>query len=216
MRLTLILVALLWASSTTAGAWLREAGTGFLATSTLHSADGGSDAALYFEYGVRPKLTLGVKIDASMVAGRVGSGSGFAFARRAIPTGKRPYKLAYEIGLGATLGDTTDPLLRTGLSYGRGLSIRQKNGWLALDLAVEWALSGAAHTAKFDTTFGLGITDVTKLMMQVFVSDTAGTTSLTLAPSLIWQPREKRPSYQIGLEAEQGDVSLRLGLWQEF
>ena len=71
------------------------------------------------------------------------------------------------------------------------------------------------YSVKLDTTLGMGLTDTTKLMMQVFVSSAGGDTSLTLAPSLIWQPRPQKPSYQIGLEAEQGDISLRLGLWQE-
>ncbi|WP_299685907.1 hypothetical protein [uncultured Tateyamaria sp.] len=216
MRLILTIAALVWATTCHGGAWLRAQGTGFLTSSVLQGADGHSDGALYFEYGVRPKLTLGIKVDANMVVGQLAGGSGFAFARLPIPTGDRAYKLAYEIGLGATLNSETEPLLRTGLSYGRGIKWREKYGWLAVDFAVEWSLAGAAHTAKLDTTLGLGITDTTKIMMQVFVSGTEDATSLTLAPSLIWQPREKKPSYQIGFEAEQGDVSLRLGLWQEF
>ena len=216
MRLFLTLAALFWATAAPAGAWLRAQGTGFVATSVLHSADGHSDSALYFEYGVRPKLTLGIKLDANMIYGQLSGGSGFAFARRPIPTGDRPYKLAYELGLGATLGTTTDPLVRTGLSYGRGIKWREKYGWFAMDFAVEWSLGDVPHTVKLDTTLGLGVTDRTKVMMQVFVSDTDSNTSFTLAPSLIWQPRPKRPSYQIGVEAEQGDVSLKLGLWQEF
>lgn len=216
MRLILTIAALVWATSLHGGAWLREQGSAFVATSVLQGADGQSDGALYAEYGLRPRLTLGIKLDASMVAGQVGNGSGFAFVRLPIETGERPYKLAYELGLGATLDAETDPLLRTALAYGRGLEWRDKYGWLAVDLAVEWSLGGAAHTVKLDTTLGMGITDTTKLMMQVFVSGTEDDTSITLAPSLIWQPRKERPSYQIGVEAEQGDVSLRLGLWQEF
>ena len=216
LRLILSLGALMWATTAAGGAWLREEGTAFVATSILQGLDGHSDAALYAEYGLRPKLTLGVKADASMIAGQVSGGSGFAFVRLAVNTGDRPYKLAYEIGVGATLGAETAPLLRTGLSYGRGIKWREKYGWFAMDFAVEWSFGEVPHTVKLDTTLGMGLTDTTKLMMQVFVSSAGDDTSLTLAPSLIWQPRPQKPSYQIGLEAEQGDISLRLGLWQEF
>ncbi|WP_415922024.1 hypothetical protein [Tateyamaria sp. SN6-1] len=216
MRRTLMILALLWVTPAWAGAWLRAEGTGFLASSLLQDENGRTDAALYFEYGVRPKLTLGVKADADMTAGRLGDGTAFAFDRLPIPTADKPFKLTYDLGIGATLGAETDPLLRTGLSYGRGLNWRERSGWLALDLAVEWSLGGAAHTTKFDTTIGMGLTDTTKLMMQVFVSNADSRTTVTLAPSLIWQPRESKRSYQVGVEAERGVVSVRLGLWQDF
>ncbi|MEL6566151.1 MAG: hypothetical protein AAFQ59_17045 [Pseudomonadota bacterium] len=216
MRLILTLAALLWATAAPGGAWLREQGTWFVSSSVLQGTDGQSDGALYVEYGFRPGLTLGLKADANMVEGQLGGGSGFVFARLPIPTGERPYKLAYEFGLGATLGTETDPLVRTGLSYGRGIKWGERYGWLAVDAAVEWSLGDAPNTAKLDTKLGLTLTETTKVMMQAFVSSAGGDTSLTLAPSFIWQPRPKRPSYQIGLEAEQGDVALRLGLWQQF
>ena len=212
----LIILACLLAVPAHAGAWLRAEGTGFLSTSVLQGEEGQSDGALFFEYGVRPQLTLGLKLDANMIAGRLGGGSGFVFARMPIETGERPFKLAYEIGLGATLDDQTDPLLRTGLSYGRGLKWRDHYGWLAVDFAVEWSLAGETHTGKLDTTMGFSISETTKLMMQVFVSSTETDANVTLAPSIIWQPRPKKPSYQLGLEAEKGELSLRLGLWQEF
>ena len=57
MRLTLTLGALMWATTAAGGAWLREEGTAFVASSVLQGFDGHSDTALYAEYGLRPKLT---------------------------------------------------------------------------------------------------------------------------------------------------------------
>lgn len=216
MRLLACCLFLLCATQAQSGARLREEGTAFLATSVLVSEDGESDGALFFEYGLRPKLTLGLKVDAAMTQGRVGGGSGFAFLRRPLPVGERDYKLAYELGLGATVGAETDPLLRTALSYGRGLTWRDHYGWLSVDFSVEWSLGGDTDTAKLDTTLGMGLGDQVKVMMQVFLSQTETQGSVTLAPSLIWQPKPDRPSYQIGFEAEDSTLSLRLGLWTEF
>ncbi len=216
MRTLVFCLGLLAASPAGAGAWLRADGTGFLATYVLQGRDGNSDGGLYFEYGVRPKLTLGVKADVNMTLGQLGDGRAFVFMRRAIPTGDRPYKLAYDLGIGSTFGVIQDPLLLTGVSYGRGLQWKERNGWLAIDSAVEWSLSGQATTAKLDATFGMALGKKTKGMLQVFLSHTETDFSATLAPSLIWQPKAKKPSYQIGLEAENGEVSLKLGLWRDF
>ena len=195
---------------------MREQGSGFLSTSVLQHQDGQSDGALYFEYGLRPKLTLGLKVDANMVDGQFGGGTAFVFAKRPVPTGDRAFKLSYSLGLGSTLGTDADRLVSTALSYGRGLTWGERFGWLAVDGTVEWSLGGRSDVYKLDTTVGFTLNDRFKVMMQVFTSQTDSDSSVTLAPSLIWQPRPKRPSFQVGLEAEEGELALRLGIWQDF
>lgn len=209
-------VALFSASSASAGAWLRAEGTGFSASSLVLTETGQINSALYLEYGWRPRLTLGLKIDADMTLGRLGNGSGFAFVRRPIGRGEQSFKLAYEVGVGSTFGQASDMLLLTGLSYGRGVSIGSRHGWLAIDGAVEWSLGDRTDTAKLDTTFGLAVTDRFKVMVQVFVSQTDTASSLTTASSVIWQPRDSRASYQIGIEVKNSATALKLGLWREF
>lgn len=216
MRLFTLIMALLMAGTAHAGAWLRAEGTGFLAYSTTFEEDGALNGSFYGEYGVRPKLTLGLKADIDMTVGRAGNGSAFVFARKPIQTQDRPFRLAYEVGIGSTFGQSSDMLLLTGLSYGRGIKIAGKHGWFALDGSVEWSLGDGTDTGKLDTTVGLTLNDRFKVMVQVFhsLTDTASTT--TLAPSVIWQRKPDRPSYQIGLEAEEGAVALKLGIWQTF
>lgn len=195
---------------------MRAEGTGFLSFSILQQDDGRTEAALFAEYGLRPRLTLGVKADLDMTAGQMGDGTIFVFARKPLGSEDRPYRLAYELALGTRFGQTKDPLLRTGLSYGRGLTLGQRNGWLAVDGAVEWSLGKGTDVYKLDTTFGVTLNDRFKVMAQVFLSSFGDTQETTFAPSLIWQPRPNRPSYQIGLEVEEGSVALRLGLWADF
>ncbi|WP_299143196.1 hypothetical protein [uncultured Tateyamaria sp.] len=216
MRLPLILAALTVPDPSDAGAWMRTQGEAFLSYSAVYEETGRLDGSVYFEYGFRPRLTLGAKVDIDMTDGRTGDGTAFLFARKPIGPTDRPGKLAFEIGLGSTFGDSSDALLRTGLSYGRGIKLWDKYGWVAIDGAVEWDLSGGPETSKLDTTAGLALNDRFKVMMQVFVSHTGSTTSTTLAPSVIWQPKEKTRSYQLGVEAEDGVLAVKLGVWRTF
>lgn len=216
MRTLPFLVALVLADPAAGGAWLREDGTGFLAYSGVYNEDGRLDGSLYLEYGFRPKLTLGAKVDIDMTDGRAGDGTAFLFGRKAIPTGERRFKLAYEFGIGSTFGDDSEMLLRTGLSYGRGITLWNRNGWVAVDSAVEWALQDGNDTAKLDATFGLTLNHRFKVMMQAFYSETDGASTTTLAPSVIWQRNKETPSYQLGVEAKEGEFALKLGVWRTF
>ena len=216
MRLSLFLLILLCGTAAHAGAWLRDQGSGFLSLSVLQKQTGQTDGALYFEYGLRPRLTLGVKVDADMTAGRVGNGTAIIFARTSVGPRDRPFKITADVGIGTTFGHAEGTLLRTGLSYGRGITFARRNGWLAIDGAAEWSLSDGHNTYKLDTTLGLTLNDKAKVMVQVFVNSTGKDNTVTLAPSVIWQPKPDRPSYQIGLEAQDDTIALRLGLWKSF
>lgn len=216
MRLTCALLLILLAPSASAGAWLQEHGQGFLSFSGTYDELGRTDGTAYIEYGLRPKLTLGAKVDGNMVQGRLGDGAAFVFARKPIPTGERSFKLAYELGIGATFGAETQELVRTALSYGRGLTFGKRYGWLALDAIAELPLSDGTDTYKIDSTLGLTLNDRFKVMMQVFVSHSGGETATTLAPALIWQPQKDGASFVFGVEGEDGILALKLGLWSTF
>ncbi|WP_299287312.1 hypothetical protein [uncultured Tateyamaria sp.] len=216
IRALLVLMLSLAAYPADAGAWLREHKTGFLAFSGTVDENSETEGSVYAEYGLRPKLTLGFKGDANLPQGRLGEGSVFLFARLPIHTGDKPYKLAYEIGLGGTFGLDFEPMVRTGLSYGRGLSFGETSGWFAVDAAVEWAQGDASDIRKLDTTVGVNLSERFKVMMQVFYTGTDLGDFFTYAPSLIWQPTPKTPSFQIGVESDDGILSLKLGLWRTF
>ena len=216
MRPALILLLILVAPGALAGAWLQEHKKGFLSLSGVYDEYGRIDGTLYVEYGLRPKLTLGVKADGDMTLGRLGNGTAFVFARKPILVGERAFKLAYEVGVGSTFGESSTTLLRTGLSYGRGIRIGQRYGWVAVDAIAEVPLSEGTDTYKFDSTVGLTINDSFKVMMQVFLSVAGDTSTTTVAPAVIWQPKGKGPSYVLGVEDEDGILALKLGIWQTF
>lgn len=216
MRLLLTLLLLALAPGAQAGAWLQEHKKGFLSYSGVYEETGRLDGTVYIEYGLRPKLTLGAKVDADMTQGQLGEGTAFVFIRKPIPTSKKNYKLAYDIGMGSTFGLATEPLLRTGVSYGRGITVKERHGWVAIDAAVEWAVNEGPDTLKLDSTVGLALNDRFKVMMQVFVTSADGNASATFAPSVIWQPRPDGASLVLGLEDEDGTLALKLGLWRSF
>ncbi|MEO9574895.1 hypothetical protein [Tateyamaria sp.] len=217
MRLTLLIVILCVPLPASSGAWMRDAGTTFLSFSTTTDELGEMGGSLYLTHGLRPKLTIGVKIDVDILNQRTGGDTGFVFARKPLPTGERSFKLAYEIGVGSTLGPDSSSLLHAGLSYGRGFMLGDKSGWVALDSATEWEVADSVTTYKLDSTIGLSLSTRFQVMMQVFLSETGGDLSTTIAPSVIWRPQKDGPTrYQFGLENEDGTFAFKLGLWRTF
>ena len=216
MRLILLTMALTLASPAFGGAWMRAEGTGFLSYSATVEQNSKIQNSLYVDYGARANLSLGIKINADMTTGRFRNGSGFVFARKPITADGRPFIIAYEVGIGTTFGQSSEPLLLTALGYGRGLKIGDHYGWLAVDGAVEWSLSEISYTAKLDTTFGLTLNERIKMMVQVFYSQTETESSTKFTPSLIWEPGNGEVSYQIGASIEDSAVALKFGLWKNF
>lgn len=217
MRTLFLIAALMLTQPANAGAWLRNEGTGFLSFGSTIDEFGRSFGSAYGEYGLRSKLTLGAKVDVDMTAGQIGNGSAYVFARKPIATGTHKYKLAYELGIGGTIEQDPSALLRTGLSYGRGYAAWDRAGWVAIDSALEWVESDDSFTVKLDSTVGITLSDRFKVMFQVFYSQTESEATTTLAPSLIWQPKpDIDRSYQLGIEAKDGVLGLKLGVWRSF
>lgn len=217
MRLPLLIAALILASPVHGGAWMRAEGDTFLSFSTSMDETGEINGGIYLEHGLRPKLTLGLKVDMDMTAGQMGDGSAIVFMRKPINTGQRAFKLAYEVGLGSTIGDDSSGLGRVALNYGRGVSFGDKAGWITMDTAIEWVSGTGDMTLKLDGTVGMTLNPRFKVMMQVFHTQSDAANTTTFAPSLVWQPKSKQAtSYQLGLEADDGIIALKLGMWKEF
>lgn len=214
-----ILCASLCAAAADAGAWLREQGTGFTATSTGVTDRLDAQNSFYLEYGLTAKTTVGLDIDMKL-SGQRQSGSGHVFARRALPLGGTGV-WAYQIGLGAAFQDVAvTPLAKLGVSYGRGIKLGKHNGWLAVDSAAQWDFGTSVHSLKIDTTAGLTLNNRSKAMVQLFwTADSLGASSATLSPSYVYTPERGRFSYVVGVEAIQGRserYGIKLGLWSDF
>lgn len=221
MRLQIILwLLVLTPTLAEAGAWLRDKGTGFSATAFTINRDQDIANTTYLEYGLLPKMTLGA--DVRIGTDGLGVQDGFAtlFLRRALSAPEATSKWAYELGGGATWDDAVvQPHLKIGLSYGRGLQWGEKYGWLSVESSYRWDITTSQGTAKIDTTVGMGFTEATTGMLQLYLSTFDGDSSASIAPSLILQPRGKKFRVQIGAEAPLDDTdstALKLGLWREF
>ncbi len=219
-RLFVCLICITCAGSAHAGAWLREKGAGFSSFSLSSTYHLDTVSQTYLEYGLTERTTLGA--DIGFVRPRFGLHGGYAtlFLRRPIGPTESNSKWAYDLGVGASwLGDTILPHFRTGLSWGRGIAVAEKSGWVAVDAAVVWDLTNTRHLTKIDTTIGLNFTDTTAGMLQLFAGRLEQETFGTFAPSLILAPKFTKFRIQVGTESEVGNLRnsvLKLGLWREF
>lgn len=220
-----LLAITLWfaaALSCSAGAWMREKGEGFLSFGTLAFEERATGAqrfeqGIYLEYGLSPRVTLGAS--GNYTSGE--KGEGLVFLRLPIRNDDRPAKVAIELGIGTESADgaTFDPFLKSGLSWGRGMTIGRRSGWLNVDTAIQWSTNGAEPLFKLDATLGLTLSDRFQAMGQAFLEADANGEGLTVVPSLIYTPKRGRTKYVLGLEHKTGrdeHTGLKFGLWREF
>lgn len=219
-RLILILAIVFFGQAAYAGAWLREQGAGFMAVSVVGTYYLDTSSQTYLEYGLSDKSTI--IADVWMNRPRYDPPRGIVTIsmRRALSAADAQAKWAYEFGVGAGwVGTQIRPHLRTGLSWGRGMTWGQKSGWMGVDAAVLWDLEQAAHLTKVDATFGTNFTDVTTGMIQVYTAHIDGTHSVTLAPSLVFNPQKSNFRVKVGTESLLGSLentALKLEFWREF
>lgn len=216
---------LICAANAHAGAWPRGEGEVFLSFSQTVSAAptawGGAPetyASLYAEYGLTPRLTLGLDAGHSRVAG---SWTAIVYLRRALDGGAGRHRFAPELGLGARgrAGRRPEPVVRPGLSWGTGLSTRWGPGWAGVESYVEYRFQTGETVLKADTTLGVKPRNGRMLILQLQAGDSAGAEPyLRIAPSLV-QRVGRRSHVELGLTAGAlGDdrVGVKLGSWVEF
>lgn len=219
-RLVALLFVCCCAGQADAGAWLRDKGASFNSTSftSTHSLD--TTSQTYLEYGLTSKTTI--IADIGFLRPRYGPHGGYATLsiRRALGPTDRKSKWTYDVGIGANwAGDVVLPHIRTGLSWGRGIEITEKTGWIAVDAAVVWDLTYALHLGKIDTTVGINFTETTAGMVQLYSGYLNGDTFGTFAPSLVLSPKFTKFRIQIGTESEIGNLrnsAVKIGLWRDF
>ena len=199
-----------------AGAWPREKSKTFTATSGQIE---GSDAlglyhpffAFYGEHGLSKRLTAGADLGGDGV--RMSKVIGFL--RWPFGRADRRLKVAFELGAGQIAEQNA---LRPGLSLGRGISLWDRNGWLAVDSRA--ILFGGGDLAlEGDFTFGLSTTHKTKLILQVQTGQPViGKSYARFAPSFVY---ETKPGQHIEFGVSQmfhgGRAhGVKLGLWRSF
>ncbi|RBO55134.1 hypothetical protein DSD19_00370 [Rhodovulum sp. BSW8] len=160
-----------------AGAWLKEKGAGLLSFSYEADRDRtyGSQwgyGSLYGEYGLTPKLTLG--LDAGQ-GDDADDWKAILFLRFRSGIGWLPGRLATEFGAGAAgaPGGLTEPVIRTGLSWGTGFTTADGSGWINLDARTDTRPQSALVDYKLDITLGVMPNPRTQLTLELWGEDTA-------------------------------------------
>ncbi|WP_299417599.1 hypothetical protein [uncultured Sulfitobacter sp.] len=219
-RLIPVLICLCLAQSALAGPWLREKGSTFSAVSFASTYNLETAATTFLEYGLTDKTTLVADIGMARLQNSPDGGYITLSFRRAIGSPDRPSKLAYEIGAGVGwIGDETLPHIRTGLTWGRGMTWGEKSGWVTVEGAIVWDLTHELHVTKIDTTIGVNFSDVTSGILQLYTAHVDGKGIATIAPSVVFTPRDAKFRVQIGSESQIGDLgnsALKIGIWREF
>jgi hypothetical protein len=206
----------------TAGAWMRGEGEGFLSfgVRVFETAETGArktEQNLFVEYGLWRRLTVGAS--ANYTQGE--KGEGVLFLRVPLRDDDRPAKLAVELGAGAqsTDGATFDPIIKTGVSWGRGLTIAGRNGWVNVDTAIQFSPNDTPTLFKLDATVGITLSDRFQVMGQGFFETDEYGDSLSIVPSVIYRPKRGEMKYVVGLERKTGreeSTGIRFGVWREF
>lgn len=212
MRMLLVLLCLLCASPAGAGAWLRDKGSWFSASSSTWAPDGSFLNSYYAEYGLWEWMTIGV--DSGFASD--GSISALFFSRLQLWSSDKGHRIALEVGGGHSAGR---PVSKTTLSYGRGISSPFGGGWFAIDAAAAIDLWSGIASYKVDSTVGVSPSDKWKAIVQ-FQSELHPGISHTLkvAPSVVRRVG-KHAQLELGLsETVLGGRgrTVKLGLWLEF
>ena len=219
-----VIISLIWsmlsAAAVSAGPWPREKGEIFVATTGtyfygLESELIQSDGALYAEYGLSDRLTLGV----SAMDNLYDYTHAYAFIRRAFSPPEQRLKFAASVGLGTSRRWLDwGAMARVDVSVGRSTAFL-KPGWWSVTAAIEDHAVWSEPTYKLDATFGLNLTDRIKTFVDVETSHRPGSPQTrTLRTSLAWKTG-RGAHLLFGIEAKDSAerlIGLRAGWWRSF
>lgn len=231
MRNWLLIAAMLAcaASGAQAGAWLREPGEAFVAASTTLRNDRAThEDSLFFEYGLRDRMTVGLDLNLRVD----GAGHALAFMRMPVTQWADGSRMAVQLGLGAHRSARAAPGRAAGPSgamgklavmYGRSLG-PTGGGWFGLEAAVEHRAGVGAPIFKLDSVAGLPVGGRLQPMIKLETYHVPGRGSgWALTPSVILKPA-RGPRWVAGLEYRQArgggsgnrTLGLTLALWHRF
>ncbi|MEP1610330.1 MAG: hypothetical protein ABJL72_00240 [Roseobacter sp.] len=215
-----LVLGLACASTAQAGAWLRSKGGGFTSTSVSTNAARELSTSFYLEYGLSKNFTLGADISYGVDRTSFQEGSGIAFLRFPLGPTDKTNKWAAHVGVGARyLAGFYLPAAEIGVSWGRGIQWRDKYGWVNIDTSFNRARAPTEDRIKFDGTVGMGLSERSKVMLQMFNTFEGGETFTKLAPSYLFSPGGGKTTLQLSVEiplAGGGENTLKLGVWRDF
>ncbi|WP_146064162.1 hypothetical protein [Jhaorihella thermophila] len=218
------MAAFLWVSvagTATAGAWLQQPGRAFLAVSaTGYARPGRADmmSSLYAEYGLLPRLTVGLDVNGHAAIASGSSAHALLFARLPLSAPDRSLRAAAELALGAYHANhRSRPMLRLKASLGSGFSSLAGPGWL--NLGAEYERIRADRAAyKLNAAIGLSDGPTIRPLLEIETWKRRDTPLIwTVTLSAMWD-RGPATTWLIGLRRRSPDAALgvRLALWRRF
>lgn len=224
----LLCTGLLAGAPAEAGAWLREKGSGFLATSAVLRGPTETpqlENRIYAEYGLLRHLTLGIDLnhktavdETELVA--VQTGHAVLFLR--VPLAPESWRTRYalELGLGRTMRETGRARMSSlALAVGRGFERPFGGGWMSLQATIEHHAGMAGRSYKLDSSVGLSNGRMFRPMLRLEASRVADApVSWSLIPA-IQIGRGDRTAWVLGVEHRFGPIprtGVELAIWREF
>ncbi|WP_347267402.1 hypothetical protein [Paracoccus sp. (in: a-proteobacteria)] len=238
-----LLLSLLSAGGAAANPWPRAEGKGFVSLSAEGDRDGNSYVALYGEYGLGARDTLGAELGRS--SGR--ETSLMFWWQRALDDGQGPDRLALSLGTGLLARDGEYlPMLQIAAGWGRGFDALPLvehipgGGWLSAEarLSVAGAMKDQAElhdlvasdagllsyltpetSAKAELTLGWHATESLMLINQFRFEERDDTGFASKLSISAVHDLPGPVSLEAGLVAPlsgTGETALKIGTWLEF
>ncbi|TCK99316.1 hypothetical protein BXY66_3818 [Shimia isoporae] len=200
-----------------AGPWPRAPGEQFTSITveapTSATAVNQVYGALYFERGLPREWTLGLDSGAD----GLGYQKSYAFLRRPFFSG-RSSRAAIELGVGYQSSARGHGFaIRPALTWGRGLEVVNKPGWLTLD-------GSAAHIPflettifKIEATAGLSWTDAFKTFLQATYEQETGRPAFSsITPSAAVQVSDSFHLIGGVILSKEQKTKVKFGVWMSF
>ncbi len=199
-----------------AGPWIRAEGEQFISLSIegkVVGADMSSYGSLYYEYGLGPRLTLG--LDAG--GAHVDPTTSLVFVRTPLWRAENGARMSFDLALGSVQsGADSSFALRPGVSWGRELKGRP-GGWVSVDLTHRWLADHGQSLSKLEGTAGVPWGARRKVMMQMTIEKASGLGwSSSLTPSIAWRVHDNLELITGLTIRDDRSVALKLGLWRRF
>lgn len=211
----------LFAVQANAGAWPRGKGKVFVAFNGSFTWPNGRAFEYpdiygggYAEVGLGKRLTLGLDLGSPDYT-RSSRLKAVGFLRYSLSAPDAAHQFSVDLGAGNYQGD---PVVRLGASYGKGLALFSKSGWISMDANMLINPSSRDTTSAIDATLGVNL-EHGKLMGLLSMHRSAtGTDTYKFTPSYARKLSDKR-HIEIGVTFDvkgRSDPALKLGIWQEF
>lgn len=220
------LLILLWsalASQASAGPWMRAKGVSFLSTSTetlMQSATTQQPyTAVYYEYGLTQRLTVGV--DAGFR--NKNDWSGALFVTTPLWQTPKGNRVAVEFAVGYVVdAQGRSAVIRPALEWGYGFSTKWGTGWTSTRASYAKRIGAGVDVIKAEATVGLRPTTRMTLMIQASVEalttgTSTGRTTYKLGPSVAWQFKSGvHLTAALSHQLQSKNLAITFGVWQEF